>query len=131
VRRHLSSAAVTTPSTVRSCSRHSAVSGATARPGGYRITPTGKVGRVGLRFNVNPTRAVQALNGLTDNPDGLGRMIRQTRGGEMVIVQRDGCVKLQMCHVAIIGKSGYGKVKMDGAAGTSSGSSRRFICGLI
>jgi hypothetical protein len=93
--------------------------------------PAGKAGRVGLRFNVNPTRAVYAFDGLTDSSDRFIRTIRQSRSREMVIVQRDGRVKPWVCHFIIIGELGYGKVKMACAAETSSQSSRRFISGLI
>jgi hypothetical protein len=41
-----------------------------------------------------------------DSSDRFGRVVRQARGCEMAIVQRDGCVKPQMSHAVIIGKSG-------------------------
>jgi hypothetical protein len=92
--------------------------------------PTGKVGRVRVHFNVSPTRALNAFDGLTDSRDGRDRIIRQPRGCEMVIVQRDGCVKPQMCHVMIIGELAYLTVNRIGyfpvaISVTANGSKRR------
>jgi hypothetical protein len=74
--------------------------------GGIKDRPTGSVDRIRLRFNIDALRPVHAFDGLADNRHGRGQIIRQSRGCEMVIVQRDGCRKPQMCHAVIIGKSG-------------------------
>jgi hypothetical protein len=63
-----------------------------------------------VRFNVNPTRAIDVFDGLTDCGDRYIRSMSQPSSREMVIVQRDRCVEARMCHVVIFSELVYRKV---------------------
>ena len=81
--------------------------GCDCSPGRIEDHPTGKFGRVGMRFDVNPTRAIDASDSLTDCGDRYIRCMSQPGSREMVIVQRDRCVEARMCHVVIFSKLAY------------------------